>query len=213
LSLPFYERINTLNRSKSILEAKWATGRFIGSLLGVPLTILAFQLSRRISGYVHSFYVDDGPFPLFLFAPIWVEILLFLGGLIMIILSIAVPIYITNHILKRISKNRYAKTNAEIIATWNELRDCFARLLDCPVTLEYSHPYWITAIYNAIESERANSVAEAIQILEYDEKHRQHINAQAEAQRAFLEEQKHKQRTKTAEDEFELLFWLNEMDF
>ena len=209
--LPLYKRINTLNRSKSLLEAKWALGRFIGFLLGIPLAILAFRLSGRISGYVHTFYVDDGPFPFFLFAPIWVEILLFLSGLFMIVLSIAAPIFIIYRVLKRVSRNRYNKTNTEIAATWNNLRACIAGWNDCPITIEYSHPQWITAIYNTIDSGRADTVNCAIQILEEDEKHRQQINVQAEAQRAFLEEQKRKQRRKETEDDFDLLFWLNEM--
>ena len=35
-------------------------------------------------------------------------------------------------------------------------------------------------------------------------------NEQAEAQRVFLEEQKRKRQAKEAEDDFMLLFWLNE---
>ena len=208
--LPFYKQLNLLNRSKSFFEAKWALGRIVGFLLGIPLGILAFQLSNRISAHVHLFYVDEGPFPFFLFAPVWVEILLFLGGLIMVVLSFAAPIFIIYYALRRISRKKYCELNAKIADTWTGLRTCINDWKDCPITLEYSHPQWITAIYNTIESERANTVDEAIQLLEEDERHRQAINGQAEAQRVFLEEQKRKRRAKEAEDDFMLLFWLNE---
>jgi hypothetical protein len=168
------------------------------------------RLPNRISGHVHSFYVDDGPFPFFLFAPVWVEVLLFLGGLVMIILSIAAPIAIIYYALKRISRNRYSKINAEIAVTWNNLRAIIAGWKDCPVALEYSHPQWINAIYNTIDSGRADTVKEAIQLLEDDERHRLLISAQAEAQKVFLKDQKRKQRIKEAEDEFDLLLFLSE---
>ena len=209
--LPFYRQLNSLNRSKNLLEGYWALGISAGTLLGIPLAIHAFRLSNQISSYVHSFYVDDGPFPFFLFAPLWVEILLFLGGLIMIILSVAVPISVIYCIVKRINRNRYIKTNEEIAATWNKLRASIAGWSECPVTLEYSHPQWITAIYNAINIGRADSVMQAIHILEEDERHRQLMNAQIEAQRAYLEKQNRIQQRSEAIDDLVLLFWLSEI--
>lgn len=208
--LPFYQQLNTLNRSKTFLEAKRTMGFVIGLLLGVPLAVLAFQLSNRISGYIHSFYVDAGPFPFYLFAPVWVEVLLFTGGLIMIIASIVAPVSAIYYILKRISRNKYQNVSREITAIWDKLHAKIKGWNECPITLQYSHPQWITAIYNTIDTDCAMTVNQAVQALEEDERHRQHINAQIEAQKAHLAEQKRKQQAEDDDNEFELLFWLNE---
>jgi len=210
--LPFYQHINVLNRSKSTIEGKYEWGQVLGFLLGIPLAILAFRLSVNIGEHVLSFYDGYEHYPLFFSAPVWVELSLFFGGLLFIILSLISPAIVLICIIEKITRAKYNKITAESNLTWNELNAKIANWNDCPVSLQYSHPQWITAIYNAIDSGRADSVKEAIHVLEEDERHRQLMNAQVEAQRAFQEELGRKRRRKEAEDDFQTLFWINEMN-
>jgi hypothetical protein len=209
--LPFYQRINSLNKRKNSIESNWESFGWLGFLFGIPLAVLAFRLCIRITAYIHTFYVNSGPFPFHLYAPLWVEILLFLGALVMIIVSFFTPVAVMYTIPVLLSSKKHDKVSAEINAEWHNLRAVINGWPDCPVTIEYSHPQWIAAIYNTIDAGRADSIIQAIHVLEAYERHRQLINAQMEVQRAYMEEQKRKQRRKEAEDDFELLFWLNEM--
>jgi len=210
--LPFYQRLNTLNRNKSTAEGKFEWGAALGFVLGISLAIFAYRLSIRFGEYVLSFYDGYEYHPAFFSAPVWVELLLFFGGLLFIIISLLAPAVVIICLIHKVTRAKHNKITAEIDSTWNELIARIANWSDCPVTLHYSHPQWITAIYNAVDSGRADSIEEAIHVLEADERHNQFMNAQIEAQRVFQEDLRRKRQKKEAEEDFQMLFWLNEMN-